>query len=83
MRLKIWNLDRDWRLILIVLEFAWMMFVWTLFTKYTRDYVFNTKIDYIIDGSSYEISANEIYNVIKDEKFICNKENDRKIWTMN
>ena len=78
MRLKIWNLDRDWRLILIVLEFAWMMFVWTLFTKYTRDYVFNTKIDYIIDGSS-----NEIYNVFKDEKFICNKENDRKIWTMN
>ena len=56
---------------------------WTLFTKYTRDYVFNTKIDYIIDGSSYEISGNEIYNVIKDEKFICNKENDRKIWTMN
>ena len=29
------------------------------------------------------MSANEIYNVIKDEQFIGNKENDRKIWTMN
>ena len=31
----------------------------------------NTKIDYIIES--------EIHIVIKDEKFICNKENDRKI----